>query len=361
MNASLSAPQAAWLVAERDIVSKVRSKSFIVSTVLLLVIAIAGVIAVGIIGNSSSATPVAVTADAQQFLPETAALEVTSVDDRAAGEELVRDGEADALIVADADSATGVEIIALEEAPEGVVSMLSVPPAVTLLEEEPVPFLLRYILGIVFSVLFMGMTMTFAMPIATAVVEEKQTRVIEILISTVSARALLAGKVLAGLIIALGQVVLLAAVAIVGFSVTGRSELVTDLGAPIAWFAVFLAFGFVLMSAMFAAAGSMVSRQEDITPTLTPVMYLVMIPYILVIVFGDNPLVMTILSYIPFSSPIAMPLRTFFDEAMWWEPLLSLAIMVVTCALVIALGARIYENSLLKMGARVKLTDALKK
>ena len=359
--AHVSTAQAAWLVAERDIVSKLRSKSFIISTVLLLLVAIGGVIAVGVMSSASSGTPIAVTADAEGLIPETEALEITPVADREAGEMLVRDGDVDALVVADGRSATGLEVVALEQAPSDVVSLLSVPPSVTLLDDAAVPSGLRYILGLIFSVLFMGLTLTFAMPIATAVVEEKQTRVIEILISTVSARALLAGKVLAGLIIALGQVALLAATGIVGFAVSGQSELVGDIGAPIAWFAVFLGFGFVLMSAMFAAAGSMVSRQEDISPTLMPVMYLVMIPYMLVIIFGDNRPLMTILSYVPFSSPIAMPVRLFFDEAAWWEPLASLAVMVATCVVIIAIGARIYENSLLKMGARVKLADALKR
>lgn len=135
----------------------------------------------------------------------------------------------------------------------------------------------------------------------------------------------------------------------------------SDFGAPVAWFAVFFAIGFLLLSAMFAAAGSMVSRQEDISPTVMPVMYLVMLPYFLVIFLGNNPVVMNVLSYVPFSAPVAMPVRLFFDEAAWWEPILSLAIMLATCFGVIALGARIYENSLLKMGARVKFSEALRR
>ncbi|WP_105566670.1 ABC transporter permease [Microbacterium halophytorum] len=363
MNApsSVSTPQAAWLVAERDIVSRLRSKAFLISTLILVLIAVGGIIWMGIAGNMTSATPVAATPESAQMLPDTEELEVTEVTDRAAGEQLVRDGDVDALVLPSADSPTGVEVVALEEAPEGLVTMLAVQPQVTLLDDAAVPFFLRYMLGIVFGVLFMGITLTFAMPISTAVVEEKQTRVVEILISTVSARALLAGKVIGNLILALGQILVLAAASIAALAFTGQSDVVTDFGAPVAWFALFFALGFLLLSAMFAAAGSMVSRQEDISPTVMPVMYLVMLPYFLVIVLGDNPLVMTIMSYVPFSAPVAMPVRLFFDEAAWWEPLASLGIMVVTCVAVIALGARIYENSLLKMGARVKLGEALKK
>ncbi|MGO1768676.1 MAG: ABC transporter permease [Microbacterium sp.] len=356
-----SAAQATWLVAERDIVSRLRSKAFLVSTLILVLLAVGGIIWMGVADSTSSGTPVAATSDAAAVLEDADQLDVTEVEDRAAGEALVRDEEVDALVLPDADAPTGVEVIALDEAPEGVLSQLAIQPEVTLLEDPAVPFFLRYMLGIVFGILFMGITLTFAMPIATAVVEEKQTRVIEILISTVSARALLAGKVLGNLILALGQIIVLATASIIGLAVTGQGAVVSDFGAPVAWFAVFFAIGFLLLSAMFAAAGSMVSRQEDISPTVMPVMYLVMLPYFLVIFLGNNPVVMNVLSYVPFSAPVAMPVRLFFDEAAWWEPILSLAIMLATCFGVIALGARIYENSLLKMGARVKFSEALRR
>jgi ABC-2 type transport system permease protein len=87
---------------------------------------------------------------------------------------------------------------------------------------------------------------------------------------------------------------------------------------------------------------------------------LIMAPYILVIFFNDNPVVLAVMSYIPFSAPVGMPVRIFLGEAQWWEPLLSLAILIATCVAAIILGARIYENSLLRMGARVTLREALR-
>jgi ABC-2 type transport system permease protein len=126
------------------------------------------------------------------------------------------------------------------------------------------------------------------------------------------------------------------------------------------WFAVFFLFGFILLASLYSGAAAMVSRQEDIGSTTMPLMVLVMAPYILVIVFNDNPLVMTILSYIPFSAPVAMPVRLFVGEAAWWEPLLSLVILLVSCVGAILVGAKIYANSLLRMGSRVKLREALR-
>ena len=128
---------------------------------------------------------------------------------------------------------------------------------------------------------------------------------------------------------------------------------------PFAWFAVFFVFGFVLLASLFAATAAMVSRQEDIGSTTTPVTMLVMIPYFLVIFFNSNPTVVAILSYVPFSAPVGMPLRLFLGQAAWWEPLLSLVLLIATTLLVILLGARIYENSLLKLGQRVRWREAL--
>ena len=145
-----------------------------------------------------------------------------------------------------------------------------------------------------------------------------------------------------------------------GMAVTGQRVLLGDMGPSIAWFAVFFAFGFVLLASLYAATASMVSRQEDVGTVTSPVMILVMLPYLLVLFFYDNTTVLAIMSYIPFSAPVGMPMRVFLGTAEWWEPLLSLLILLVTTLLVIMLGSRIYSNSLLRMGARVTLKEALR-
>ncbi|GAA4194018.1 ABC transporter permease [Microbacterium oryzae] len=358
---TLTTPQSIWLVAERELGAKLRSKAFLISTAILVIGALAAVIWLGFTASSSGATPVAATPGVVSQLEGAPGFEVTEVADRAEAEELVSSGEVDAAVVSDDTSPTGVTVVAESEAPSSLVAALSVSPTVDLLDpqgesEEG----MRYILGIIFGLVFMMAAMTFGTPITQSVIEEKQTRVVEILISAIPARVLLAGKVLGNTILAIGQILLLIAVAVIGMIVTGQTEFLRGLGAPMVWFAVFFLFGFILLAAMFAAAGSLVSRQEDSGPTLTPLIYITMIPYFLVIFFGDNPLVMGILSYVPFSAAVAMPIRLFFNEAGWWEPLLSLVVLLASCVVVIILGAKIYENSLLRMGARVKLKDALK-
>ena len=358
---SLSTAQGVWLVAERELSTKLRSKAYLISTGILLLMALAGVIWAGIASATPSITPIAATSSTATALDGAEGFEITEVADRTAAEELVAAGEVDAALVDDESSATGVVVIADKSAPQDLIALLSVSPSVELLNPEAAGGGLRYLLGIGFGLVFMMAAITFGSPIATSVVEEKQTRVIEILLSAIPARVLLAGKVLGNTILAISQILLLVVVGSIGLMTTGQTAVLQGIGGPIAWFAVFFFFGFILLAAMFAAAGSLVSRQEDVGATMTPVMYLTMIPYFLVIFFGDNPVVMTVLSYVPFSAPVGMPIRLFFNEAAWWEPLAALVIMLAACVVVIMIGAKIYENSLLKMGARVKLREALRR
>ncbi|MFS0894440.1 ABC transporter permease [Microbacterium sp. 179-I 3D3 NHS] len=350
-----------WLVAEREIGSKLRSKTFLISTGILLLLALAGIIIGGFASkNAASETmPVAVTSEtaaAVSALPNMKVTEVSSADE---AEDLVRSEKVDAAVLP-GDGPTGVTVVALKDAPGSLVTALSQAPEVQILEPATTNPLLRYFIAIAFGIVFMGAAATFGGTIAQSVVEEKQTRVVEVLLSAIPARTLLAGKVIGNTVLAMGQIVALAAIATVGLIVTGQREVLSTLGAPILWFAVFFLFGFILLAALFAAAASMVSRQEDIGSTTTPITMLIMAPYVLVILFNDNPLVLTIMSYVPFSAPVGMPMRLFVGEAQWWEPLLSLVILLASCVAAIAIGAKIYENSLLRMGSRVKLGEALR-
>ncbi len=357
--AAPSFAQSTWLVAEREIGSKLRSRAFVISTAILFVGALALVIWAGFASQSDEGTPVAVTPEIAQAVPPSANLEVTETTDRADAEALVMAGDVDAAIVADPSSPTGFTVLAESSAPTELLLQLAQLPPVEILDPEGSTWAMGYVAAIGFGIVFLLAASMFGGTIAASVVEEKQTRVVELLISAIPVRALMAGKVIGNTILAMAQILILAAIAVIGLTVTGQSALLQGLGAPIAWFAVFFLFGFILLASLFAAAASMVSRQEDLGSTTTPLTMLVMAPYFLVIFFFENPLVLGIMSYVPFSAPVGMPMRVFLGEAQWWEPILSLAILIATCAAAIVVGAKIYQNSLLRMGARVKLAEAL--
>ncbi|WP_053351631.1 ABC transporter permease [Leucobacter musarum] len=361
----VSGAQGAWLVAEREITTKLRSKAFLISTVILLLLVLGSVLFSGFMaknGGFASDTSVAVVGEAAATVDplDGNGFEVTEVADRAAAEQAVRDGEVDAAVVPGGDTPVGLTILANDSPPTGLLQALSASPTVELLEPTSENPFLAYIIAIAFGVVFMMSAITFGTTIAQSVVEEKQTRIVEILLATVSARTMLAGKILGNSILALAQVVAIAALASVGMLATGQDLLLGELGTALIWFGILFAFGFVLLAAMYAALAALVSRQEDIGSVTSPVMMLVMLPYIGVIVFYDNPTVLAIMSYLPFSAPVGMPMRLYLGTAEWWEPIASLGILAVSIAIVISIGSRIYSNSILRTGARVKLGDALK-
>ena len=266
-------------------------------------------------------------------------IEAVPVDDRADAEDLVRSGDVEAAIVPSETPPLGLTILGDRDVPSDLISLLSVSPPVELLDANaPNPFL-AYLVAIAFGVVFFASAMTFGMTIAQSVVEEKSDprhrdparrdphpgaahrqdpRHLGARLR--SDRAHRAGRRQSGA------------------ALSGQLDLLPAIGPAVAWFGLFFIVGFVLLASMFAATGALVSRQEDIGSTTTPVTMLVMIPYFLVIFFNNNPLVVGIMSYVPFSAPIAMPLRIFLGTAQWWEPLVSLAILVLTTVLLIGSG-----------------------
>lgn len=347
------------LIAGREITMRVRSKAFLISTAVLMLAVLASVVLGSIFGAQSDTTRVAVVAGASAVVDDDESLEAVPVADEAEAEQLLRDGEVDAIVAPAASDPLGIVVIGLDSTPSSVVRSLSVAPTVELLEPPAVDPTLAYLVAFGFGIVFFMSALTFGTTIAQSVVEEKQTRVVEILLSSVSARALLTGKVIGNSVLAFGQIIAIAVLAFLGLILTGQRVLLGGLGTSVVWFIVFFAIGFVMLAALFAATAAMVSRAEDIGSVTTPVTMLVMIPYFLVIFFNDNPTVLAIMSYVPFSAPVGMPVRVFLGEAEWWEPFVSLAILLATTALAVWIGERIYRNSLLKTGARVKLADAL--
>nr|WP_269747769.1 ABC transporter permease [Agromyces laixinhei] len=348
------------LIAGREITMRLRSKAFLISTGVLMLAVLASVMLGSIFGSQSDVPKVAAVAGATDVVESNAALDVVPAADQDAAEQLLRDGDVEAIVAPAASQPLGIVVFGLDQAPTSVVSALSVTPTVELLDPGAVDPTIAYLVAFGFGIVFFMSAITFGTTIAQSVVEEKQTRVVEILLSTVSARALLTGKVIGNSVLAFGQIVAIAALATLGLLLTGQRVLLGGLGSSVIWFVVFFAIGFVMLAALFAATAALVSRAEDIGSVTTPVTMLVMIPYFLVIFFNSNPTVLAIMSYVPFSAPVGMPMRVFLGTAQWWEPFVSLAILLATAALAVWIGERMYRNSLLKTGSRVPWGEALR-
>jgi ABC-2 type transport system permease protein len=344
---------AARLVFGREIRAKLRDKAFLFSTVSFLVIIIASIAVPTLI--NSGATKVAVVGTGYGEALRQAGFEVLQVGEPAAAERLVRAGDVEAAVLA------GPRVIALDERPDEVVEALSTAPEVQLLDELPYNRAVAILVPLAIAMLCYLTSLLFGLQIAQSVVEEKATRIVEILVSSVPPRALLAGKVAAMSVLAFAQIALLAVVTVVGLTVTGTDASLLDVIAPaLGWFLPFFVLGFVMLATIWAGVGALAARQEDLGSTSGTAQMIVLIPFFAVIFLRDNPAVLKTLSYFPLSSPMAMPIRIFQQDAAGWEPFVALAIVAVTAVLLLGVGARIYEGSLLRTNTRTSLVAAWK-
>jgi ABC-2 type transport system permease protein len=345
------------LVAERELKSFLRMKGTWIGFGVILVLLFATAILPKVFAGGPDKVA-AVGPDAVHALAG-AELDVREVGTTAAAEQLVRDEDVEAAIVPDTSgkSVTGVRVVALDDAPTDVVAALAAAPPVDLLEHSAVSKDERQIVIQVFAVLFLMFAMGGA-AIAQSTVTEKQTRIVEILVSTIPVRALLAGKIVGHSLMTLGQVAIIAVAAPIALSLGGQDELLSIIGPALGWFVPFMVLGFVLLASIWAVAGSLVSRQEDLGSSMGLVMLLVLGPYFAVAFFQDNATVMTVLSYVPFSAAVAMPARLFAEEAQLWEPLVSLGLLAGAVVLIVMLASRLYSGSLLQTGGKVALSKA---
>jgi ABC-2 type transport system permease protein len=129
-------------------------------------------------------------------------------------------------------------------------------------------------------------------------------------------------------------------------------------GPAIGWFLPFFVLGFVMLAALWAGVGALAARQEDLAGSSSPLQMAVMLPFFATVFLSDNAEAMRVLSYIPLSAPVAMPIRLFNGEAAAWEPVASLILLAITAVALLAVGARIYEGSLLRTNGRTSLATA---
>jgi ABC-2 type transport system permease protein len=337
------------LIAEREIKSYVRSKGFWIGLAVLLAGLFAAAILPTVIGGSPAKVAVVGT-QAKQALSETN-FEIREVPDIATAEQLIRSEEVEAAVV------PGPRVLALSDRPNKVVAALDTAPPVQLLEPTAVSQDVQMLVTQIFAFLFFMFAMG-GIAIAQGTVTEKQTRIVEILVATIPVRAMLAGKIIGHAVLTLGQILIIAIAAPIALSLGGHRELLAIVAPALGWFVPFLIVGFVLLAAIWAVAGALVSRQEDLGSSTGPVMLLVIGPYFGALFASDNEAVMTVMSYIPFSAAVAMPIRMFTGDAQWWEAVISLGILAGTVALITQLAARFFAGSLLQTGGKVALKKA---
>jgi ABC-2 type transport system permease protein len=362
------------LVARREIVTQLRTRAFVIGLIITSVLVGAVSFAPKVFGGPDTYT--LGTVNAQRLPLQTAAPEAKfewrSFPDEAAARKAVLDGDVDAVLVngtkvltdGEIDPQLGVLLQTVNrEVRLGAVGM-AIPP----LQTESVRADARYesartgIAVVLVVVLFM-MLVGQAMMVAMGVVEEKGSRIVEILLATLRPWQLLGGK-----IVGLGVLGLinLVTILVVGLSAAMASGVADDFppGMPglVAGVLVWFVLGYAFFATLSAALASLVSRQEEVNSVMTPLTMLIMVTYFVAFYVTSDPTgtLATVMSYVPPFSSMIMPVRMAATEVPLWQVGASMAAMVAAVLVVLAFGAKVYERAVLRTGARVKLGDVLR-
>jgi ABC-2 type transport system permease protein len=376
------------LVAGREISTRLRDKNFLISTAVLLILIIGVMVFQVLVNTNASKSTIGVVGGSPTFTSVLRTqgdslghdVRVQDLADEAAARTAVDDGDVDVAVLDPEGPAprlvvqqSGSSEQSLVESAIAAVStvdqlaaanvQLQPPPRVDVVSlqgdgEDRTQATIVAIVGVGLLYFLLIMFGTF---VAQGVVEEKSSRVVELLLATMKPWQLLAGKVLGLGVLGLVQIVVLAVVGVVGalaFDVVDvPGQVVGTVVSVVLWFVV----GYALYSTIFAVAASLVSRQEDLGSVLTPTTILLVVGFVIAIQAAGDPTstLATVTSFIPGLSPLVMPVRMAAGVAAWWEIVLAVVLMLVAIGLLVRLGGRVYAGALLRTGGKIKMREAL--
>jgi ABC-2 type transport system permease protein len=154
--------------------------------------------------------------------------------------------------------------------------------------------------------------------------------------------------------------VLIAAAGIAAGLVAGVIDIPSSTAFGLVLVLVYFLFGYALYACAFAVAGVLVSRQEDTQSTTSPLILLLVIAYVVSISIEPTSTTAQIFTFLPPLAPLIVPARAIQDVLPAWELAASLVLMMAGIALMIGLASRIYERTILRMGAPISLREALR-
>lgn len=384
------------LVAAREIRERARSRMFRVGTLVILAGVAAGVVVpvlvrgsvprvtVGVVGTLSAPLRVTVVAAGKATGAKVSLVAEPSV---ASAERGLRSGRlnvvildarrlvVDEPIVASDTSATAlmVRAVALEiSLQNGLVAAglsplraaeLANPAPLPVTSLQPPPHNTTARTTAVYGVILIFVLLSqYGTWILLGVVEEKSSRVVEVLLSTLRPLQLLAGKVIGIGLMALAQGSLIVAVAL-GLADAVGSDLVKGTApVEVVCVLVWLVLGYAFYSWVYAAAGSLAERQEHVQTLVLPLQLPMLFGYIVSLTAlgsGQASALVTVLAYLPPTAPFAMSVLVALGKATWWEVVTSAGLSVVATAGVARVAAVVYGRAVLRTGRRVRLREVL--
>jgi ABC-2 type transport system permease protein len=380
-----------WLVARRELRERVRSRAFLASVALMAVAVATMLIIPALFKPGSGARDIGLTGPAPPGLSATIAAHahaagitarVHRYGSLAAGEQAVRQGHL-TVLVADARRLEfqGRADQRLQAALAGAIQWVTVrerAAAAGLRPEDaailfaPVPVTsteLGHVAGrgpadelavTIMTGLLLFCISIFGTMVLTGVLEEKSSRVVEVLLARIPARALLAGKIAGIGLLGLAQIAVTALAALIAVTAAGSIDVPAIRGAVLAWAVVWFVLGYTLYATMFGALGSLGSRAEDAQSVAGPATVVLMVAFAASFFMIAQPAsaAAKAISYVPLTAPFAMPGRIAMGATAWWEPVLAAALALATIAGLVRLGGRLYTNAILHSGPTLSLKDA---
>lgn len=232
-------------------------------------------------------------------------------------------------------------------------------------EEEGQTFIVAVVVGMLLYVTMI----VYGVTTMRSVMEEKTTRIVEMLVASVKPFQLLAGKILGVAGVGLTQYLiwtvvggLFAAYSAAMVSAAGPGAKMPKIHLPtslLIYLVIFFLVGYLLYASLYAAVGAMVSTDQEAQQLQTPLTMIILLSFLLFNVILQDPgsRVSTILSMIPFLSPILMVLRIALQTPPFWQIALSLVFSLLTTVGVVHLTARIYRVGVLMYGKRPSLVE----
>jgi ABC-2 type transport system permease protein len=390
--------QAVTLVARREVITRFRGRAFKISTLVMVVGILVTVLVSKAVGGSESSKDVGfvqgqqISTSAFRAAAHAVGQKVTTptITDRATGEQQLRDGKLDALVIGttstgsvqievkktlDSSLRNAFTVLTRQEALNHQLQKAGVDPAtvseavaaakvdVHPLQHKDPNEGQKLAIGIIAGIAIYVALLVYGQAVAQGVVEEKTSRIVELLLTAIRPWQLMLGKVLGIGLLGLGQLVLVAVVGIGAGAASGVLTLPSAvvLGAIITILVWFL-LGYVMYALLFAALGALVSRQEDVGGAVAPITMLIIIPYIIGIsTLPANPdsTLIAGLSLIPLFSPTLIPMR-IAGGIPGWQMAVAVVLAVLLIGALVWLAGRIYGNAVTRTGARVRLSDALR-
>jgi ABC-2 type transport system permease protein len=348
------------LVARREFSERLGERSFQLSTALTLVIIILAVVLPTALGLGGTSVYTVAADAASRPIAERA----VQLQERFDAKVTIGDSDPDVTL-------RNGEIRSEKEPDGTLVDLLQVAnssldadarPALRVVTAEPVDPDRDAKAGIAFFAILIlyGQLLTYGYWVAAGVVEEKSSRVIEVLLATIRPKDLLAGKLIGIGLLGLGQLLIVAALGLVMAAVTGAVDVDGALVGAVALSVFRFVLGYAFYSAAFAVAGALVPRPEELQSSTTPLTLLILISLFLGFAVNSNPegTLAHVCVFIPTTATVTMPGRIVLGAAPAWEIAASIAVMVLATLALIPLAGRIYSAVVLRTGTSVKLSEA---